>query len=308
MRVCDAFRAVAKILGLSAELVSSKHSLSHHLPSAVLAFERGVIAGASAHWLNAIPVNPICCIAFHDAGESTAQGDPATRGHFGSQPQTERTSTVNAVMCTPKLVFEEQIWFDTFGLMIDVSRGAVPTVATLKRAVLRAALSGYNRVLLYMEDMFQLPNDVFFGYMRGAYTGEELRLVDEFAVKLGIQLIPHIQTLGHMEQILQWPAFGNLKDTKSIILTDHDESYALLRKMLSMMKSSFSSGMVHIGMVGHIQTCFRQVPRETEIENTLPGCRMKHSVWEGGGTLTITDAILKVVLVPAKQLTSSRST
>ena len=88
-----------------------------------------------------------------------------------------------------------------------------------------------------------------FRYMRGAYSWEELHGLDGFATMFGIQLIPHIQTLGHMEQILQWPAYGNLKDTKSILLAGFEESYTLLRKVLNTIKSTFSSGIVHIGMV-----------------------------------------------------------
>ena len=31
-------------------------------------------------------------------------------------------------------------------------------------------------------------------------------------------MIPCIQALGHLEQILQWPAYANLRDTATVLL------------------------------------------------------------------------------------------
>ncbi len=41
---------------------------------------------------------------------------------------------------------------------------------------------------------------------------EELRRLDDYADLLGIELMPCIQTLGHLGQVLHWPAMRKYAD------------------------------------------------------------------------------------------------
>ena len=65
--------------------------------------------------------------------------------------------------------------FDTFGVMIDMSRDAVMTVPALKKYITYLAKMGYNTLMLYTEDTYEVDGEPFFGYMRGRYSIEELR-------------------------------------------------------------------------------------------------------------------------------------
>jgi hypothetical protein len=142
----------------------------------------------------------------------------------------------------------EQAAFKTFGIMLDCSRNAVMTVAHFKTWLRRLALLGYNMAMLYTEDTYTLPDEPYFGYLRGAYTADELREIDAYAARLGIEMIPCIQTLGHMEQILKWPAYRQVRDTGSVLLVDEPATYALIDKMLARWSDVFRSRRVHIGM------------------------------------------------------------
>ena len=143
---------------------------------------------------------------------------------------------------------EEHCPFSMFGIMIDCSRNAVMTVEHMKKYLEKIALLGYNMVMLYTEDTYQIEDEPFFGYMRGAYTGEELRELDDFASQLGMEMIPCIQTLGHLEQILKWPAFWFQKDTGSVLLVDEKKTYELIEKMIVTWKNSVRSRRIHVGM------------------------------------------------------------
>ncbi|MFH0964031.1 MAG: family 20 glycosylhydrolase [Planctomycetota bacterium] len=143
---------------------------------------------------------------------------------------------------------EERSAFKTFGIMLDASRNAVMRVDHFKRWLSRLALLGYNMAMLYTEDTYELPGEKHFGYLRGAYTPDELRLIDDCASRLGIEMIPCIQTLGHLEQILQWPAYEPIRDTAGVLLVDEERSYALIDKMLSRCAEVFTSRRIHIGM------------------------------------------------------------
>ena len=87
--------------------------------------------------------------------------------------------------------------FDTLGVMIDVSRGAVLKVETVKDVMRTIAKMGYNRMMLYTEDTFLVDTYPYFGYMRGAYTEEELKEIVSYGEKLGIECVPCIETLSH---------------------------------------------------------------------------------------------------------------
>ena len=148
-----------------------------------------------------------------------------------------------------KLDGEETTPFKTLGIMLDVSRNMVMTVDHLKMWFRRLALSGYNMVMLYTEDTYELPNEPFFGYMRGGYTADELRELDSYAAKLGIEMVGCIQTLGHLEQILRWNgAYGSVADTARVLMVDAPETYALIEKMIEFWSSVLSSRRIHIGM------------------------------------------------------------
>ncbi len=138
--------------------------------------------------------------------------------------------------------------FQTLGIMLDCSRNAVMTPEYVKKWLRQLALLGYSRAMLYTEDTYLLPDEPYFGYMRGAYSEAELRELDAYAAQLGIELIGCIQTLGHLEQILRWAAFGRVRDTGSVLEVDNPEVYALIEKMVTVCARCFSSRTLHIGM------------------------------------------------------------
>ena len=143
---------------------------------------------------------------------------------------------------------EEKGTFKNIGLMLDCSRNAVFKVDYLKKWFRQLALLGYNSVMLYLEDVYELPDEEYFGYQRGRYTAEEIREIDDYADKLGISVIACIQTCGHMGQVLRWSAYERVADTAQVLLADNEDTYALIEKMVSFFKKNLRSGIIHIGM------------------------------------------------------------
>ena len=139
--------------------------------------------------------------------------------------------------------------FEKFGVMIDCSRNAVPNVKSLKRFLEVIAKMGYNAVMLYTEDTYEVENEPYFGYQRGRYSMEELREIDRYAVSLGIELIPFIQTLAHLNQLKYWRAYRHkIFDIDDILLIDEPRTYELLENIFSTLSKTFSSRRVHLGM------------------------------------------------------------
>jgi len=142
----------------------------------------------------------------------------------------------------------EESSFRTFGVMFDCSRNAVMTVEYAKKWLRRLALLGYNFAMLYTKDTFRLPDEDYFGYLRGRYTLDELRAIDDYAAAMGIEMAGCIQTLGHLEPVLRWSAYNDIKDTSSVVLTTEKKTYHLIDKMLDFYSSAFRSRRIHIGM------------------------------------------------------------
>ena len=137
--------------------------------------------------------------------------------------------------------------FRTVGPMLDMSRGGVMTVAGVKKYLDYTAALGMNMLMLYTEDTYELPGYPFFGYQRGRYSLEELRQIDDYAWELGIEVIPCIQTFGHMEQYLRYPFNADIKDNDTVLLAGEEKTYELIRACIATMRKTFRSDRIHIG-------------------------------------------------------------
>ena len=141
---------------------------------------------------------------------------------------------------------EEQ--FERKGVMIDLSRAGVMTVDALKNYMEHMALFGLNALMLYMEDVYEIEELPYFGYMRGRYSKEELKEIDRYGQLYGIEVIPCIQTLGHFEQYLKWKESKNFSDTSTVIMPGTKESIEFVDKLLSTISECFTTRLIHIGM------------------------------------------------------------
>ena len=139
--------------------------------------------------------------------------------------------------------------FEKMGVMPDMSRGGVMRVDKLKEFIVRSALCGANMLALYIEDIYTLEDYPHLGYMRGAYTDGELREIVSFADSLGVEVVPAIQTLGHMAQYLSWEKeTADLKDTRSVMMAGSEQTLRFIDSAISKMAQIFPSKRVHIGM------------------------------------------------------------
>lgn len=147
-----------------------------------------------------------------------------------------------------KFYLEEKPKFSHLGVHLDMSRNGVMTVSALKDYMDTLALMGYDQVYLYLEDMFEIPQRPYFGYLRGRYTAAELKELDDYAYGIGMELIPSIQTLGHHEQYLRWLEADSIRDTAEVLLADNEETYVFIEQMIRTVTVSLRSKRIVLGM------------------------------------------------------------
>lgn len=138
--------------------------------------------------------------------------------------------------------------FEKLSVMVDCSRNAVPSVQSLKEFMVYLALMGFNSMMLYTEDTYEIPEQPYFGHMRGRYTIQELQELDAFGDSLGIEMIPCIQTLAHLNGIFKWGCFEKVHDIDDIMLADCEDTYVLVEQMLKSARMCFRSKYINIGM------------------------------------------------------------
>ncbi len=141
-----------------------------------------------------------------------------------------------------------KIPFKRFGVMLDMSRNAVMNLPSLKAFVTEIAAMGYNTLFLYTEDTYEIPGEPYFGHQRGRYSQDEIRRIVAFCEKKGVEVIPCIQTLAHMDCFVKWKAAGPITDIDNILLAEDERTYALIQKMLQSVKDTYKTNQVHIGM------------------------------------------------------------
>ena len=144
--------------------------------------------------------------------------------------------------------FDQPMAFETSGIMFDVSRNAVLKPGTIRMFLRKMAQLGLNLGMMYTEDTYEVPEYPYFGYLRGRYSMEQLKALDDYADALGIELCPCIQTLGHLNRALHWPAMSHMKDTEEVLLVDDEATLDFIRAMIRSASAPYRSNRIHIGM------------------------------------------------------------
>ena len=146
-------------------------------------------------------------------------------------------------------VIEETNVFQDVCLMVDCSRNAVKNIETVKKLIRNLAMIGYTSLMLYTEDTYEVENEPVFGYLRGRYTKAEMKELNAYANEWGIELIPCIQTLAHLNQLTRYK-YTHFKcfDCGDILLVGAERTYELIENMFKTLSECYTSRRIHIGM------------------------------------------------------------
>lgn len=135
-----------------------------------------------------------------------------------------------------------------FGTMLDCSRNAVMTVDSVKQWIDITADLGYNMLMLYTEDTYEIKEQPYFGYLRGRYSQAEIKQINAYCAQKGMELIPNIQTLAHLNTITRWPAFAPMIDQKDFLLVGDERVYEFIEQMIATVSKTHTSKYVLVGM------------------------------------------------------------
>ena len=147
------------------------------------------------------------------------------------------------------------------GVMLDIARDKVPTMATLEALIDRLASWKLNQVQLYMEHTFAYQAHREVWAEASPFTADEVRHLDAFCRERHVELVPNQNCLGHMERWLKHPRYRPLAMSPdgfvnqrgmlrppTTIEPSNPASLALVRELLSELLRNFGSRRVHVGL------------------------------------------------------------
>ncbi len=135
-----------------------------------------------------------------------------------------------------------------FGVMLDMSRNAVMRPEEVKNYVKILKSFGYNTLMLYTEDTYEVDGEPYFGYLRGRYSKAQMKDIADYCASVGVELIPCMQTLAHLERIFMWKEYAPINDTANILLVGEERTYQLIENMVRTLRECVTTDVIHIGM------------------------------------------------------------
>lgn len=145
--------------------------------------------------------------------------------------------------------YTETARFSMNGIMLDCSRNGVANLQTVKKMLRQLSLMGMNTLMLYTESTYEVEGQPYFGHLWGRYTIAELKELDDYAFERGIEIIPCIQTLGHLKCITKCGGvFGAITDMPGILLAEEEKTYGFIEETVRAVRKAFRSRRIHIGM------------------------------------------------------------
>ncbi len=147
------------------------------------------------------------------------------------------------------------------GVMLDISRGRVPTLETLLDLAEKLSDFKINELQLYTEHTFAYRDYKSVWQSWGALTGEEIRQLDARCRELGIDLVPNQNSFGHLRYFLEDPKLKKLAEIAepyedaskefvrrpTTLAPNHPGTLPFLRGLYDELLPNFSSDFFNIG-------------------------------------------------------------
>ncbi|WP_238320927.1 beta-N-acetylhexosaminidase [Neotamlana nanhaiensis] len=149
--------------------------------------------------------------------------------------------------------------FEKRGYMLDVSRNKVPTMASIYLLIDQLEQWRINEFQLYTEHTFAYRNHKVVWENASPLTAAQIKEIDSYCQKKGIDLVPNQNSFGHMENWLKHDEYLDLceceTDCKTIwgnrkrtaLAPTSPKSFALMQELYAELLPNFSSKFVNIG-------------------------------------------------------------
>jgi len=176
-----------------------------------------------------------------------AGGADAVAAHLAAQTLRQIVRVEGACWTAQQIVDWPSLAYR--GLMLDVSRGKVPTLDTLELIVDQLSLFKMNVLQLYTEHTFAFAHHPRIGEDCGSLTSQDIMALDNYARQRHVELMPNLNSFGHCAHVLNMPQYAHLAESSarwSYCPTD-ERVYTFIGELFDDLLPSFSSTQLNVG-------------------------------------------------------------
>ena len=177
---------------------------------------------------------------------------------YGLQTLSQIIQTEGA--CFQGFKIEDSPDFPNRGIMLDISRTKVPTMDSLYKIVDMMASVKLNQLQLYTEHTFAFSEHERVWAEASPMTSEEILLLDAYCKECYIELVPNLNSFGHMGRWLKHSEYKHMaecpdgfvtpwgsKSDCGSVLKPNQNSLNFLDSLYEEMLPNFSSKYLNIG-------------------------------------------------------------
>jgi len=160
----------------------------------------------------------------------------------------------------PALRIEDRPAFAVRGVMLDISRDRVPTMADLERTIEALAALKVNHLQLYTEHTFAYRGHDEVWRDASPLTPDEVRRLDAFCAARGIELAANQNCFGHLHRWLKQPRYqalaevtgdwdfnGHPRNGPFSLCPGDPGALALVEDLVGQLAPCFASTLINIG-------------------------------------------------------------
>ncbi len=180
-------------------------------------------------------------------------------GWFYGLLSIEQVLLDNLPSRVPELSIEDGPDIASRGYMLDVSRCKVPTLAQLKQVIDDLSRLRYNELQLYIEHTFAFEEDERVWFDNSPLTPAEIIELDLYCRERFIELVPNLNSFGHLERWLRFPEYQHLAESPKPwyhkdwdfycqgVVAPGDAALAFIDRLYAEYLPNFSSKKLNIG-------------------------------------------------------------
>jgi hexosaminidase len=174
----------------------------------------------------------------------TAAGEAGV--FYGVQTLKQLLKTCGARI--PAVRIDDQPALADRGIMLDVSRGKVPTLQTLQIMVDTMAAYKLNQLQLYIEHPFDFASHPDVGAGCDPLTPDDMLRLDAYCRARHVELVPNLQSFGHQRHLLSLPQYSDLDEVgwRWSLTPARDATYHLLDELYADFLPNFSSAWLNV--------------------------------------------------------------
>lgn len=160
----------------------------------------------------------------------------------------------------PCLYIKDDPDFKYRGFYHDVTRGKIPTVATIKALIDKMAFYKLNSLQLYVEHTYEFEEYKDLNKKLGFLTSGEIKEIDDYCKQNFIEFIPSLSTFGHLYELLNQDKYKHLRVLKDLnnpnfwyarmahhtIDPLNPESFGVIKSLIDQYSANFKSDYFNI--------------------------------------------------------------